>query len=434
MIRRLLLPIFVLSLLATAPAAAQDNASPFSVPTLGVETTGRRQLPPRDQTSVRTTRAASFLALIPGGLLFVLHRYRSRPYLLAWTAAWLLLALMLYGTTIGADMIRAGQERDGGRLIGLARGLGISNGVLLLLAIRSFRKEWRLPRWLVALMIASTLALAVSPEALGLAATLVVIYAALSVLYIAGSAMYLQVAHRVRMAGPVVIGVGMLGVALTYVYALFLVARGVLAVEPPNLTVFISVGFHGVIALGMHLMVFEDMSAELHAINRDLAQTQRDLQAAAVTDPLTDCYNRRFFDEVAGRELERQRRHGVPLSLVFIDCDNLKAINDGFGHSTGDEVLRLIADVIRVHIRRSDYAFRWGGDEFLLLLSCDEEQAAAKAAAIQTSFATDQLTRRLRAGAGLSVGYLGVPPNTSDLMPLIREVDARMYANKRRGV
>ena len=363
----------------------------------------------------------------------MLYRYRPRAYLLAWTGAWVLLALMLYGTTVGTEIIRDGQQRDGSRLVGLARGIGQCSPILLCLAIQSFRRKWRTPRWALALMAVAVVGLALSAEVVGLTASLAIIYGALIAAYVVGSAMYMRVARQVRMAGPVVIGIGMLGVAATYAYSVSLVVGGQNVVEPPNLTVFISVAWYGFIALGMHLMVFEDMSAELHAINRDLAQTQRDLQAAAVTDPLTGCYNRRFFDEVAERELERHRRHGMPLSLVFIDCDNLKAINDGLGHSAGDEVLRLVADVIREHVRRSDYAFRWGGDEFLVLLSCSEEDAAAKAAAIQYAFAADQLTRRLPAGSGLSIGCVGVPPNTRDLVPIIRDVDARMYANKRRG-
>jgi diguanylate cyclase (GGDEF)-like protein len=426
--------LWLLPLIAAAPAAAQTPLPPRNVPNIGFERPDWRQIAPPDQTSVRTRRAASFLALIPGCLLFVLHLYRRRPYLLAWTTAWVLLALMLYLTTIGADLMRAGQESAGGRVVGLARGLGMGGALLSCLAIQSFRRQWRVPPWLITSFVASVLLFIVLAEAVGLAAALVIIYASLGVVYVVGGVLYVRVVRRVRMAGPVVIGVGMLGVASTYFYALALVAGGVAAIEPPNPTVFVSVAWHGLIALGMHLMVFEDMSAELQAINRDLAQTQLELQAAAVTDPLTGCYNRRFFDEVVERELERQRRHGVPLSMVFIDCDNLKAVNDALGHSIGDEVLRLIAEGIRVHVRRSDYVFRWGGDEFLVLMSCDEDRARTKAAEIQTAFASHQLTRQLPPGTGLSAGCVVVPPNTRDLLPLIREVDARMYANKRRGV
>ena len=430
----LLALVFVSSVTAGMYAALQTPDAVPLVSAVRVERATTDQIVPDDSASVRTRRAAGFLALIPGGLLFFLYLYRRRPYLLAWTAAWLLLALMLFITTVGADLMRDGEAQHGGRLVGLARGFGVGGAVLLCLAIRSFRRSWHVPRRLLTLVAALLLGLVAAIEVLGLSAALTITYAALGLTYGAGAFMYVNAGRRVRMMGPVAIGLGMLGVASTYAYAVVLVARGLNAVEAPNLTVFISVAWHGLIALGMHLMVFEDMSAELQAINADLAKTQRELQHAAITDPLTGCHNRRFFDEVVERELERQRRHGVPLALLFIDCDNLKAINDRLGHNVGDEALRLIADVIRIHVRRSDFAFRWGGDEFLVLMACDEPQALEKARDIQHAFAAHPLMHRLPAGAGLSVGCVSVPVNTRDMLPLIREVDARMYANKRQGV
>jgi diguanylate cyclase (GGDEF)-like protein len=429
----LLALVVLLTVVGGARAAVAQNASPAAGgPRLVSERQDSNQAAPPDQTSVRTRRAASFLALIPAGLLFVLYLYRRRPYLLAWTVAWVLLALMLYVTTVGADLMREGQARLGGRFVGLARGLGVGGVTFLYLAAQSFRRAWRIPRQLVLGVAALALALVVLVEAVGLPAALMIDYAILGLANGLGAALYLGVARRMRMSGPVVISAGMLGVGLTYAYAVTLVARGLSAVEAPNLTVFVGVAWHGLIALGMHLTVFEDMSAELQAINMDLAQTQLDLQAAAVTDPLTGCHNRRFFDEVVERELEQRRRHAIPLSLLFIDCDNLKAINDTRGHSVGDDVLRLIAELIRKHVRRSDYAFRWGGDEFLVLLSCDERQALSKAGEIQAAFAAHPLVERLPEGAGVSVGCVEVPAKTRDLLPLIRDVDARMYANKRR--
>jgi diguanylate cyclase (GGDEF)-like protein len=429
----LLALVVFLTVVGSARPAVAQNASPAAgSPRFVFEHQGANQAAPPDQTSVRTRRAAGFLALIPAGLLSVLYLYRRRPYLVAWTATWVLLALMLYVTTVGADLTRDGQARLGGRFVGLARVLGIGGVTLLCLAAASFRRAWTIPRWLILGLAALALVLVGLVEVVGLSIALMVDYTILSLAYGLGGALYLGVARRMRMSGPVAISVGMLGVGATYAYTVTLVARGLSAVEGPNLTVFISVAWQGLIALGMHVMVFEDMSAELQAINMDLAQSQLDLQAAAVTDPLTGCYNRRFFDEVVERELERRRRHAIPLSLLFIDCDNLKAINDTRGHSVGDDVLRLIAELIRKHVRRSDYVFRWGGDEFLVLLSCDERQALGKARDIQDAFKAQPLVQQLPPDAGLSIGGVDVPAETRDILPLIREVDARMYAKKRR--
>ena len=79
---------------------------------------------------------------------------------------------------------------------------------------------------------------------------------------------------------------------------------------------------------GMQLMTFEDMTYELRRTNRRLREAQNKLRRAVITDPLTGCRNRRFFDEIIGRELQRHRRYGIPLSLLFVDIDRFKAIND----------------------------------------------------------------------------------------------------------
>ena len=120
----------------------------------------------------------------------------------------------------------------------------------------------------------------------------------------------------------------------------------------------------------MHLLIFEDMTYELRVINRRLEAAQAELMQAAITDPLTGCHNRRFLEQVMDRELQRHARFGLPLSLLFIDLDRFKSINDTIGHEAGDEVLRYVARFLRQHIREADYIFRWGGDEFLVLITC----------------------------------------------------------------
>ena len=101
-----------------------------------------------------------------------------------------------------------------------------------------------------------------------------------------------------------------------------------------------SLALYLVTALGMQLMTFEDMTYELRLTNRRLESAQGELRQLVTTDALTGCRNRRFFDEVIGREMQRHRRYDIPLSLVFIDIDRFKAINDTLGHEAGDRVLR----------------------------------------------------------------------------------------------
>ncbi len=85
-------------------------------------------------------------------------------------------------------------------------------------------------------------------------------------------------------------------------------------------------------------------------------------------DPLTKVYNRRYFQFYLTKEIERNRREGTGLSLLFIDIDDFKKINDEHGHVAGDEVLIMITGIINDSIRSSDLVFRYGGDEFIVLL------------------------------------------------------------------
>jgi diguanylate cyclase (GGDEF)-like protein len=94
----------------------------------------------------------------------------------------------------------------------------------------------------------------------------------------------------------------------------------------------------------------------------------KEVQRLAVTDPLTQLYNRHKLDETLKLEIERAIRYGRSLSLIMLDVDNLKSVNDEFGHQVGDEVLKSIASAIKDVIRQVDLPVRYGGDEFVILL------------------------------------------------------------------
>src|SRR5258708_23116926 len=112
------------------------------------------------------------------------------------------------------------------------------------------------------------------------------------------------------------------------------------------------------------------------------------LQLNAVTDPLTDLYNRRLFAETFEKELNRARRYSHPLGLVMLDLHRFKEVNDKHGHPRGDEVLRAAAATLKKAFRTSDYAFRIRGDEFALILpQTDASQALALARRVETVFA-----------------------------------------------
>jgi diguanylate cyclase (GGDEF)-like protein/PAS domain S-box-containing protein len=107
-------------------------------------------------------------------------------------------------------------------------------------------------------------------------------------------------------------------------------------------------------------------------VSRDVTERRRlreELRALAITDPLTGAFNRRHFLEVLPWEIQRSDRYASPLSLIMLDIDHFKTINDGFGHQAGDRVLVELAEVIRRRIRSVDFLIRWGGEEFLIMLT-----------------------------------------------------------------
>jgi diguanylate cyclase (GGDEF)-like protein len=184
------------------------------------------------------------------------------------------------------------------------------------------------------------------------------------------------------------------------------------------------------VALGMHVLVFEDMTVELRRTNRELAQAHQEVQRLAITDALTGCHNRRFFDEIERKEFQRHRRYGAPLSVIFVDVNRFKQLNDTMGHDMGDELLRTIGALLRRHVRESDYVIRWGGDEFLLLLTCTVSEAERKAGELKAAFEEERRSAALPDSIGLSVGVASASQETDSLVEAVRLADSRMYADK----
>ena len=178
----------------------------------------------------------------------------------------------------------------------------------------------------------------------------------------------------------------------------------------------------------VQLGVFGSQSTLLAVLKERVVRERR----LARTDELTGIANRRAFDEAADRELERARRQLRPLTLVYLDVDDFKRLNDLHGHSAGDEVLAVVGLTLRRGTRRLDTPARVGGDEFALLLPDTSLRAAAA------------LLGRLRAhlGAalaergwptGLSIGsvtFQSPPASTAEMVAL---ADAAMYQAKRSG-
>lgn len=155
------------------------------------------------------------------------------------------------------------------------------------------------------------------------------------------------------------------------------------------------------------------------------------LQLNAVTDPLTDLYNRRLFAETFEKELNRARRYVQPLGLVMLDLHRFKEVNDKHGHPRGDEVLRAAAATLKKALRTSDYAFRIGGDEFALILpQTDAPQALALARRVETVFAEMIQPLQLSVGVSMDHGVANFPQDAEQADQLIRIADERLYRLK----
>jgi diguanylate cyclase (GGDEF)-like protein len=157
------------------------------------------------------------------------------------------------------------------------------------------------------------------------------------------------------------------------------------------------------------------------------------LYRSAVTDPLTGLYNRRFFDSALERVLATARRMARSVSLIAIDLDGFKALNDQLGHQAGDVALGHIADVLRSTTRAADIVARTGGDEFMVLTPFADLARAQVLA--------DRILRRIQGRAvaegfpqlGASIGIAASPPWPPDAAELVEAADRAMYRAKHRG-
>lgn len=132
-----------------------------------------------------------------------------------------------------------------------------------------------------------------------------------------------------------------------------------------------------VLLLNVYLI---DKKRELAQLNRHIRAQEAELtlqREHAVTDSLTRVYNRRFFEEVVPKEVRRAARANRPLSVLLVDIDNFRRLNSELGHLIGDEVLRQVAESLRSTLRASDYIFRFGGDEFLVVLPETDDAGTA---------------------------------------------------------
>jgi diguanylate cyclase (GGDEF)-like protein len=150
------------------------------------------------------------------------------------------------------------------------------------------------------------------------------------------------------------------------------------------------------------------------------------------TDPLSGVLNSRAFYALVAAEIERQQRHGRPFSLVYIDLDNFKSINDLYGHRTGDELLKIVAGTIAENLRVIDAVARLGGDEFaILLLETPADAAQLAMERMQALLLATMRQQQWPVTFSIGIATCLVPPPSVDA--LIQLADAQMYLVKKNG-
>ena len=181
--------------------------------------------------------------------------------------------------------------------------------------------------------------------------------------------------------------------------------------------------------------VLRETNRQLQVKIAEIERLQEALQQQAVRDGLTGLYNRRYLDETLERELARARREGQTLSLVMLDIDHFKRINDNYGHQAGDEVLKSLSAILLADVRTEDVACRYGGEEFLILLPKMPLAAALERAEIWR--ATIERLSIDRAGVAIrftiSLGVAAYPGHGKTPDELTRCADRALYQAKREG-
>lgn len=176
--------------------------------------------------------------------------------------------------------------------------------------------------------------------------------------------------------------------------------------------------------------------AQEASIAIDQARSMRELQEMAFIDPLTRAYNRNYWIQRFEEELIRGERRGQPLSLLMVDIDHFKAYNDAYGHLVGDEVLRMVAQVIKSCLREVDVTGRFGGEEFGVLLP-DTDEAGANFVAERIRMMVERLdlgaARGPVAGLTISLGVACAGGRRLTVEELIRHADMALFVSKEHG-
>jgi len=179
-----------------------------------------------------------------------------------------------------------------------------------------------------------------------------------------------------------------------------------------------------------------ELEKKIELRTKELLETQIKLQEQAYRDPLTNLYNRRHFDEINGSLFSMSKRGNNPLAVLMIDIDCFKSVNDTFGHHIGDIVIKSLSNILMNTIRQSDIAIRYGGEEFLLLLT-NTNKSNAHVVAEKIRRHAENTTVKIEKHSDLqftiSLGLAVIKVEDEDITAAIEEADKALYMAKESG-
>lgn len=227
--------------------------------------------------------------------------------------------------------------------------------------------------------------------------------------------------------------------ALFFFTALSPLARTFYALQQPCPIEMMSDNAGAWIAVGMIAAVvawtFQFFFLNSARLEMELLDAREEMTQLAATDTLTELHNRRHFLEHGKWEFERAKREKQTFCIFFIDLDNLKKINDQFGHEAGDTAILQVAKILKSEVRPYDLAARFGGDEFTLLLcNVNREQAVLIAERIRATAAQCPITAQMQEIAvQISVGVTALLPADLELKEVLQRADSALYRAKKEG-
>jgi two-component system, cell cycle response regulator len=181
----------------------------------------------------------------------------------------------------------------------------------------------------------------------------------------------------------------------------------------------------------------KEFQEELKKKNTQLEELLKKVEIMAVTDPGTGLFNRRRFQDVLKQQFARSKRYNEPLSMMMLDIDHFKSVNDTYGHMAGDQVLGEIAKIILHQFREVDTVARYGGEEFAVLLPQSDKKSATTPAQRILKEVENHSFKIINGGkqkVTVSIGLSGLPdPGLETESHLIQCADAALYKAKRNG-